>query len=58
MAGSAADAALDRLLFAGADKAIRDVMVGGVWVIKGGRHDAEQRSGADFTRIMKHLSAG
>ena len=38
---AAADAALDRLLFAGADKAIRDVMVGGEWVIKGGRHGAE-----------------
>jgi formimidoylglutamate deiminase len=58
MAGSAADAALDRLLFAGADKAIRDVMVGGEWVVRAGHHDAEERSRVDFTRIMNNLSAG
>ena len=35
--------ALDRLLFAGADKAIRDVMVGGRWVVKDGRHLADEQ---------------
>jgi formimidoylglutamate deiminase len=58
MAGTSADAALDRLLFAGADKAIRDVMVGGQWVVKGGRHSADERLRADFGRIMFNLSTG
>jgi formimidoylglutamate deiminase len=58
MAGASADLALDRLLFAGADKAIRDVMVGGEWVVKGGRHAADERLRADFGRIMSNLSAG
>jgi formimidoylglutamate deiminase len=58
MAGASAEAALDRLLFAGADKAIRDVMVGGQWVVKGGRHSADERLRADFGRIMNDLSTG
>jgi formimidoylglutamate deiminase len=58
MAGAPADAALDRLLFAGADKAIRDVMVGGQWVIRNRRHSADEQLVADFGRIMNNLSAG
>ena len=58
MAGAATDAALDRLLFAGADKAIRDVMVGGRWVVKDYRHAAEDQSRAAFTASMKRLSPG
>jgi formimidoylglutamate deiminase len=56
MAGATTDAALDRLLFAGADKAIRDVLVGGQWVIRNRRHSAEERLRADFGRIMNNLS--
>jgi formimidoylglutamate deiminase len=58
MAGAAPDAALDRLLFAGADKSIRDVMVGGRWVVKDGRHGAEDRLRESFPRIMNGLAAG
>jgi formimidoylglutamate deiminase len=58
MAGAAADVVLDRLLFAGGDKAIRDVMVGGRWVVKDGRHSSEEQLRADFDRVMKDLSAG
>ena len=56
MAGASADAALDRLLFAGADKALRDVMVGGQWVIRDHRHSADERLRADFGRIMADLN--
>jgi len=55
MAGAADDAALDRLLFAGADRAIRDVMVAGDWVIKDHRHAADERLRADFSRVMRDL---
>jgi formimidoylglutamate deiminase len=58
MAGTSTSAALDRLLFAGADKAIRDVMVGGEWVVKDGRHRADEQLRADFSRIMNGLSTG
>jgi formimidoylglutamate deiminase len=58
LAGAPADGALDRVLFAGADKAIRDVMVGGRWVVKGGHHAADERLRVDFDRIMSNLSAG
>ena len=58
MVGASADTALDHLLFAGGDKAIRDVMVGGRWVVKGRRHSADQQLGADFGRIMENLSRG
>jgi formimidoylglutamate deiminase len=57
MAGASADAALDRLLFAGADKAIRDVMVGGRWVVKDWRHSADERLRADFDRTMVNISS-
>jgi formimidoylglutamate deiminase len=56
MAGVAADGALDRLLFAGADKAIRDVMVGGQWVVKDHCHAADDQLRANFGRTMRHLS--
>jgi formimidoylglutamate deiminase len=56
MAGAAGDAALDRLLFAGADKAIRDVMVGGKWVVKDHRHPADEHMRTDFARVMGTLS--
>ena len=58
MAGASADTALDRLLFAGADKAIRDVMVGGRWVIRNHRHAADERLRTDFARTMVNLSRG
>ncbi len=55
MAGASADAALDRLLFAGADKAVRDVMVGGQWVVRDHCHSADEPLRADFGRIMHDL---
>jgi len=58
MAGVSADAALDRLLFAGADRAIRDVMVGGRWVIKDRRHAADEQLRINFTRVMRNLRTG
>jgi formimidoylglutamate deiminase len=58
MAGAVAENALDRLVFAGADNAIRDVMVGGRWVVKDRRHHADEQSREDFMRVMKSLCNG
>ena len=56
MAGAAADSALDRLVFAGADKAIRHVMVGGKWVIKDYSHGADTALRENFARVMNRLA--
>ncbi len=57
MAGASPDTALDHLVFAGGEAAIRDVMVGGRWVVKQGHHAAELPLRADFLRLMQRLSA-
>jgi formimidoylglutamate deiminase len=56
MAGAAAESALDRLLFAGAERAIRDVMVAGRWVIKDHRHAADEQLRGNFARVMRNLA--
>jgi formimidoylglutamate deiminase len=58
MAGASADGALDRMVFAGATHAIRDVMVAGRWVVKDYRHAADDQSRANFARAMRNLTAG
>ena len=55
MAGAAADAALDRLVFAGAERAIRDVMVGGRWVVKDHRHAADEELRGQFAAVVANL---
>jgi len=56
MAGARADTALDHLIFAGGSAAIRDVMVGGSWVVKDRRHAAEERLAAPFRDLMAGLA--
>jgi formimidoylglutamate deiminase len=55
MAGAATEAALDHLLFAGASAAIRDVVVGGRWVVKNYRHAAEEALRPRFASLMHRL---
>lgn len=55
MAGAAEDTALDHLLFAGGDAAIRDVMVAGRWVIKNRRHEVDADLHPRFGELMKRL---
>jgi formimidoylglutamate deiminase len=56
MAGAAADTALDHLLFAGGDAAIRDVMVAGRWALKDGRHALEDELRPRFAALMQRLA--
>jgi formimidoylglutamate deiminase len=56
LVGTAADAVLDHLLFAGGDAAIRDVMVAGRWAIKNGHHAAEDELRPRFADLMRRLS--
>jgi formimidoylglutamate deiminase len=55
LVGAAADTALDHLIFAGGDAAIRDVMVAGRWVIKDRRHAADDATGVRFAKLMRRL---
>jgi len=55
MLGAAPDAALDHVLFAGGDAAIRDVMVAGRWVIKNRRHEAEEAVLARFGGLLQRF---
>jgi formimidoylglutamate deiminase len=49
------DAILNRWLFAGGDRQVRDVMVGGQWLVRDGRHKDEQASAQAFTAVLKTL---
>ena len=56
MAGAAPSTALDHLLFAGGDAAIRDVMVAGRWVVRDGHHAAELPLRQAFSSLMADLN--
>jgi formimidoylglutamate deiminase len=56
MAGAPLENALDHVVFAGADAAIRDVMVAGRWVVKEGHHAAELPLAGRFTGLMTRLA--
>ena len=50
------DAILDRWLFALGDRTVRDVMVGGQWRIRQGRHDQDESINAAFKTAIKKLA--
>jgi formimidoylglutamate deiminase len=56
MAGVSAETSLDHLVFAGGDAAIRDVMVGGRWVVKDGHHAADLPLRPRFADMMARLA--
>ncbi len=49
------DGILNRWLFAGSDRQIRDVMVNGRWVIRDGRHAGEEDSNRAFAQVLREL---
>jgi formimidoylglutamate deiminase len=56
IAGAAPDTALDHLLFAGGQAAIRDVMVAGRWVVRERRHPVEDELRPRFAGLMRSLA--
>jgi formimidoylglutamate deiminase len=58
LAGAKPASALDHLIFARGEAAVRDVMVAGRWVIRERSHFAEERVGERFSALMRRLSAG
>lgn len=57
LAGRPTDRLLDSLVFAGNAPAVRDVAVGGAWVVRDGRHAAEEAALAAFTAAIRRLTA-
>ncbi|MBK5000876.1 formimidoylglutamate deiminase [Pseudomonas sp. S31] len=51
------DAILNRWLFAGGDRQVRDVMVNGRWVVRQGRHGQEEQSAVAFKEVLRQLLA-
>ena len=49
------DAILNRWLFAGGDRQVRDVLVNGQWVIRNGHHAGEEDSSRAFTQVLREL---
>jgi formimidoylglutamate deiminase len=56
LAGRAGDVLLDALVFAGGTAAIRHVMVGGLWVVREGRHPAEERIAESYRAAIRRLA--
>jgi formimidoylglutamate deiminase len=55
LATASGDAILNRWLFAGGDRQVREVMVNGRWVIREGRHADEEQSRQAFAQVLREL---
>lgn len=53
MAHVSGDDILSRWLFGGTDRLVKDVMVGGAWVVQEGRHAEEEAAGRRFADVIK-----
>lgn len=55
LVGREGAAVLDSWIFSGTDNPVRDVMVGGEWVVRGGRHVREEAVGRAFREVVRGL---
>jgi formimidoylglutamate deiminase len=55
LATASGDGILNRWLFAGSDRQVRDVLVNGQWVVRDGRHADEEESNRAFTQVLRDL---
>lgn len=53
LATAEGDALLNRWLFAGGDRQVRDVMVGGRWVVRNSHHPAEEATAWAFAEVLR-----
>ncbi|MCO7553382.1 formimidoylglutamate deiminase [Metapseudomonas otitidis] len=53
LATAEGDALLNRWLFAGGDRQVRDVMMGGRWVVRNGHHPAEEATAWAFAEVLR-----
>ncbi len=57
VAAHSGDRIANAAVFSGSDGLVRDVMVGGRWQVREGRHAGEARAGADYLRVIRDLLA-
>ena len=57
LAGRTADAVANALVFSGATRMVRDVMVGGAWTVREGRHPLEPSAAQAYTQALAALTA-
>jgi formimidoylglutamate deiminase len=50
------DGILNRWLFAGGDRQVRDVLVAGRWVIREGRHAAQESTQQAFAQVLRQMA--
>ncbi|MBA1204880.1 formimidoylglutamate deiminase [Pseudomonas capeferrum] len=55
LAAASASDVINRWLFAGSDRQVRDVMVNGKWVIRQGSHALEEQSARAFVGVLREL---
>ena len=55
LAGRKGDQALDSYVFVAGKSAVRDVMVAGAWVVRGGRHGAECAARSDYVAVVTRM---
>ncbi|ACY14401.1 formimidoylglutamate deiminase [Haliangium ochraceum] len=55
LVGRSDDLVLDALVFAGEHNPLRQVMVGGAWVVRDGAHPAQAEVAARYRRVMRKL---
>ncbi len=57
LAGQAVDDVLDAAIFGPARAPVRDVMAGGKWIVRDGRHFAEDEVFARYRAALAHMEA-
>lgn len=57
LVGRDGDQLLDAWIFSGEDTPVRDVMVGGAWVVEGGRHRKREEIAAAYRPVARRLAA-
>jgi formimidoylglutamate deiminase len=57
LSGRSGDAIANALIFSGATDLVRDVMVGGSWTVRGGRHPLQEQAATDYKRAVAELLA-
>jgi formimidoylglutamate deiminase len=58
LAGVAAADVLGSLVFSGNDNLVKDVLAGGRWVVRDGRHAGQQAIAARYRRVLAELRGG
>jgi formimidoylglutamate deiminase len=57
LAGKSGERLLDAVVFAGNENPVRDVMIGGRWVVQERRHGAEEAIKQNFLQVLSELGA-